>query len=236
MLRAQLLSSRRFARWLSIQRVATPNPNALKFVPAGEAVLFLRPSTDSGPAPAAAEFASGQHTHHSPLAQQLFDIEGVRLVMIGDLFVTVNKDEETVWPLIQDAISRAVEEYAAGRAGPAVQPEFYGEAAEHDDSEVVAMIKELIETRIRPAVQDDGGDIEFRGFDPDTGVVQVKLQGACKLCLMLEDTLKSGIELMLMHYIDEVQTVEQVLDPEEQVGMSEFERLERQLLAKHAAA
>ncbi|RYR62990.1 hypothetical protein Ahy_A04g020765 [Arachis hypogaea] len=73
-----------------------------------------------------------------------------------------------------------------------------------DDSETVAMIKELLETRIRPAVQDDGGDIEYRGFDPDTGIVKLKMQGACSGCPSSSVTLKSGIENMLMHYIPEL--------------------------------
>ncbi|GMI86225.1 NFU domain protein 4, ARABIDOPSIS THALIANA NFU DOMAIN PROTEIN 2 [Hibiscus trionum] len=85
-----------------------------------------------------------------------------------------------------------------------------------DDSETVAMIKELLETRIRPAVQDDGGDIEYRGFDTDTGIVKLKMQGACSGCPSSSVTLKSGIENMLMHYVPEVRGVEQELDAEDE--------------------
>lgn len=85
-------------------------------------------------------------------------------------------------------------------------------AIHEDDSETVAMIKELLETRIRPAVQDDGGDIEYRGFDPETGIVKLKMQGACSGCPSSSVTLKSGIENMLMHYVPEVKGVEQELD------------------------
>ncbi|KAJ1436412.1 Scaffold protein Nfu/NifU, N-terminal [Sesbania bispinosa] len=85
-----------------------------------------------------------------------------------------------------------------------------------DDSETVAMIKELLETRIRPAVQDDGGDIEYRGFDPDTGIVKLKMQGACSGCPSSSVTLKSGIENMLMHYVPEVKGVEQEFDAEDE--------------------
>lgn len=89
-------------------------------------------------------------------------------------------------------------------------------AIHEDDSETVAMIKELLETRIRPAVQDDGGDIVYRGFDPDTGVVKLKMQGACSGCPSSSVTLKSGIENMLMHYVPEVKGVEQEMDEDEQ--------------------
>nr|GEU59181.1 NifU-like protein 4, mitochondrial isoform X1 [Tanacetum cinerariifolium] len=87
-----------------------------------------------------------------------------------------------------------------------------------DDSEIVAMIKELLETRIRPAVQDDGGDIEYIGFDPESGVVKLKMQGACSGCPSSSVTLKSGIENMLMHYVPEVKAVEQEFDEEDETG------------------
>ncbi|KAL7246408.1 hypothetical protein ACSBR2_001500 [Camellia fascicularis] len=87
-----------------------------------------------------------------------------------------------------------------------------------DDSEIVAMIKELLETRIRPAVQDDGGDIEYRGFDLDTGIVKLRMQGACSGCPSSSVTLKSGIENMLMHYVPEVKAVEQELDDEDEAA------------------
>ncbi|KAJ6433019.1 hypothetical protein OIU84_020115 [Salix udensis] len=88
-------------------------------------------------------------------------------------------------------------------------------AISEDDSETVAMIKELLETRIRPAVQDDGGDIEYRGFEEETGIVKLQMQGACSGCPSSSVTLKSGIENMLMHYVPEVKGVEQELDAED---------------------
>ena len=106
------------------------------------------------------------------------------------------------------------------------------EVAEAEDSEIVSMIKELIETRIRPAIQDDGGDIEYKAFDEETGTVFLKLQGACKSCSSSEDTLKHGIESMLMHYIEEVREVVQILDPEEEIALKEFDKLEQQLQQK----
>ena len=107
--------------------------------------------------------------------------------------------------------------------------------ADADDLEIVSMIKELIETRIRPAIQDDGGDIEYKAFDEETGTVFLKLQGACKSCSASEDTLKHGIESMLKHYVEEVQEVEQILDPEEEIALKEFERLEQNLKSKKNA-
>jgi len=100
-------------------------------------------------------------------------------------------------------------------------------AASDDDDEVVAMIKELLETRIRPAIQEDGGDIDFRGFE--NGVVNLKLRGACRTCDSSTVTLKNGIESMLMHYIEEVKGVNQVLDAEEEIAITEFARFEEKL-------
>lgn len=100
-------------------------------------------------------------------------------------------------------------------------------AYNEDDSEVVGMVKELLETRIRPAIQEDGGDIEFRGFEG--GNVLLKLRGACRTCDSSTVTLKNGIEGMLMHYIEEVKGVIQVLDPEEEIASREFAKFEEKL-------
>jgi len=100
-------------------------------------------------------------------------------------------------------------------------------AYDENDSEVVGMIKELLETRIRPAIQEDGGDIEFRGFHD--GQVLLKLRGACRTCDSSTVTLKNGIEGMLMHYIEEVKSVQQVFDEEEEVAMREFQKFEERL-------
>jgi Fe-S cluster biogenesis protein NfuA len=99
------------------------------------------------------------------------------------------------------------------------------------DSEVVQMIKELLETRIRPAIMEDGGDIEYRGFSPD-GEVLLKLRGACRTCDSSVVTLKNGIEAMMRHYIPEVQSVRQVMDDEEEIALKEFEKLEAKLASK----
>jgi len=94
-----------------------------------------------------------------------------------------------------------------------------------EDEEIVGMIQELLETRIRPAIQEDGGDIEFRGFQD--GQVMLKLRGACRTCDSSTVTLKNGIESMLMHYIEEVKGVQQVMDQEEEIAMKEFAKFEK---------
>lgn len=99
------------------------------------------------------------------------------------------------------------------------------------DSEVIAMIKELLDTRVRPSIQEDGGDLEYKGFNEETGVVTLMLKGSCRGCDSSTVTLKSGIERMLMHYIPEVQSVEQVLSEEEQVANDEFNKFEERLRA-----
>merc|ERR1711939_24192 len=100
-------------------------------------------------------------------------------------------------------------------------------AVNDDDDEVVAMIKELLDTRIRPAIQEDGGDIDFRGFE--NGMVNLKLRGACRTCDSSTVTLKNGIESMLMHYIEEVEGVQQIFDEEEEIAMKEFQKFEERL-------
>lgn len=102
------------------------------------------------------------------------------------------------------------------------------------DSETVAMIKELLDTRVRPALQEDGGDVEFRSFGEDTdGIVRLKLKGSCRGCDSSTVTLKNGVERMLMHYIPEVSGVEPVLDPEEQIALDEFQKMEARMEQRH---
>ncbi|CAN6345342.1 unnamed protein product [Urochloa humidicola] len=148
---------------------------------------------------------------------------GVTRVFFGSDFVTVTKSEETSWDYLKPEVFAAIMDfYSSG------QPLFLDSnaaasmdtAIHEDDSEIVAMIKELLETRIRPAVQDDGGDIEYRGFDPETGIVKLKMQGACSGCPSSSVTLKSGIENMLMHYVPEVKGVEQELDGDEEAELA----------------
>ena len=183
-----------------IQTESTPNPATLKFLP-GQTVL------DAG----TADFQTAEAAEASPLAARIFAVEGVGGVFFGTDFVTVTKDAATEWDHIKPAILGAImEHYQSG------QPVMSGEAsaasghAAHDgpDAEVVTQIKELLDTRVRPAVAQDGGDITFHGFD--RGVVYLHMQGACAGCPSSTLTLKMGIENLLRHYIPEVTEVRPV--------------------------
>ncbi|XP_042492963.1 nifU-like protein 4, mitochondrial isoform X2 [Macadamia integrifolia] len=195
-------------RSMFIQTQPTPNPSSLMFYP-GKPVMEV----------GSADFPNARSAMNSPLAKALYGIDGITRVFFGSDFVTVTKSDDVYWDLLKPEIFAAIMDfYTSG------QPLFIDSsvaasmdtAIREDDSETVAMIKELLETRIRPAVQDDGGDIEYRGFNPETGVVKLRMQGACSGCPSSSVTLKSGIENMLMHYVQEVKGVEQELDDEEE--------------------
>jgi Fe-S cluster biogenesis protein NfuA len=171
------------------------------------------------------DFPNSKSAKASPLAVRLFRLEGVKGIFFGTDFITVTKKEEAEWSLMKPEIFATITDFfASGRAvlDPA-QEEQAGEGddedEDEDEDEVVLMIKELLDTRIRPAVQDDGGDIEFVTFDETTGVVMLRLQGACAGCPSSSVTLKSGIENMLMHYIPEVREVIEV-DEDFESGLS----------------
>jgi Fe-S cluster biogenesis protein NfuA len=156
-----------------------------------------------------ADFASEQAAARSPLASLLFTLPGVSRVFLGADFITVSKAEEADWPALKPLVLGAiVEHFLAGR--PAVVGEAV--AADEDvlaeDAEIVAQIKDLLDTRVRPAVAGDGGDIIFRGYRD--GIVRLHMQGACSGCPSSTATLKHGIENMLRHYVPEVVAVEQV--------------------------
>lgn len=149
----------------------------------------------------------------SPLAAQLLNIDGITSVFYGPDYITVTKASDTNWAHVKpDVFSLITEAVTSGSPIVNVDEKDIGangqERGEQDslqynesDSEVVGMIKELLETRIRPAIQDDGGDIEFRGFED--GNVLLKLRGACRTCDSSTVTLKNGIESMLMHYVSQ---------------------------------
>lgn len=180
-----------------IQTQVTPNPATLKFLP----------GQDVAPK-GVHEFKSRSESGNSPLAQRLFGITGVENVFLGRDFVSVSKANDTDWSMLKPMILAALmEHFSTG------QPIVIGGAQEEDnseDSEIVVQIKELIETRVRPAVMMDGGDIVFDSFDE--GVVYLRLRGACAGCPSSTMTLKSGIENMLRHYVPEVTEVRQVAD------------------------
>ncbi|KAI8816948.1 HIRA-interacting protein 5 [Fimicolochytrium jonesii] len=226
--RAAGLGAEQQRRTMFIQTESTPNVDSLKFKP-GQQVL---------PAPQTAEFLSPRDAlGTSPLAASLFRIDGVQSVFFGPDFITISKDPDANWQLMRPDIYGCIMDFfatgqpvmrAAGAEGEDGASVLRGDTEIlPEDSEVVAMIKELLDTRIRPTIQEDGGDIEYKGFEE--GIVKLKLQGSCRTCDSSVVTLKNGIETMLMHYIPEVQGVEQVLDPHEAVGQAEFQKFERQL-------
>jgi Fe-S cluster biogenesis protein NfuA len=183
-----------------IQTEPTPNPATLKFLP-GETVL------SSG----TADFPNAEAAGRSPLARALFDIDGVKGVFLGSDFVTVTKDDTLDWQVMKPLVLGAIMEHLTARR-PILLDGEGDEAADEvfaaEDGEIVAQIKELLDTRVRPAVAMDGGDIVFRGFEE--GVVYLHMQGACSGCPSSTATLKMGIENMLRHYIPEVQAVRPV--------------------------
>ncbi|KAF2190651.1 HIRA-interacting protein 5 [Zopfia rhizophila CBS 207.26] len=223
-------------RTMFIQTESTPNPDALKFNP-NQRVL---PESISSPF---LEYLTPRSTlappHPSPLAAKLLNIDGVTSVFFGVDYVTVTKDSATPWAHVKPEIFAIINEFMLSgqiivntvedKAGESGQEGTEQDSLAYDenDSEVVGMIKELLETRVRPAIQEDGGDIEFRGFHD--GQVLLKLRGACRTCDSSTVTLKNGIESMLMHYIEEVQGVQQVMDQEEEIAMKEFAKFEEKL-------
>jgi Fe-S cluster biogenesis protein NfuA len=185
-----------------IQTEATPNPATLKFLPGrdvmGEGTLEMRSADDAATA--------------SPLAEKLFGIDGVKGVFFGGDFITVTKGE-TEWAHMRPAILGAImEHYMSGapilRAGATPAAEEEGEFFDPADAETVDTIKELLETRIRPAVAGDGGDITFKGFRD--GVVYLTMKGSCAGCPSSTATLKHGIQNLLRHFLPDVQAVEAV--------------------------
>ena len=217
-------------RQLYIQTQTTPNQNSLKFVPGKPVLPAEHPTVDfSSPKQAALR---------SPLADALFHIDGVRGVLLAADFLSVNVEDGSDWNVVKPEVYAAITDFYASNQ-PAIKPQLKqqaeqsaaaGTAAVEEDSEVVAMIKELIESRIRPAVQEDGGDIAFVSFDTVTGVCSVQMQGSCKGCASSSVTLKNGIENMLMHYVPEVTAVEEWKDEElEAVSNEELKRLEEGL-------
>jgi len=182
-----------------IETESTPNPATLKFLPG-------RPVMGVG----TADFASAPAAGRSPLAASLFDLPGVSRVFLGSDFVTVTKSDLSTWQALKpEILGLIMEHFVSGQPVLLDAPE--DEAAEDvapEDAEIAAQIKELLDTRVRPAVAGDGGDIVFRGYRD--GVVRLHMQGSCSGCPSSSATLKHGIENMLRHYVPEVLAVEQV--------------------------
>jgi Fe-S cluster biogenesis protein NfuA len=180
-----------------IQTEPTPNPATLKFLP-GRAVM------EAG----TANFTEAAAAKASPLAERLFALEGVTGVYLGADFITVGKAADFDWIKLKPVVLAAImDHFTSG------QPVMMGavpatDGTDEEDDEVVSQIKELLETRVRPAVAQDGGDIIFHSFED--GVVYLHMQGSCSGCPSSTATLKAGIENMLRHYIPEVRAVSPV--------------------------
>ncbi|TGY89048.1 NifU family protein [Marinicauda algicola] len=184
-----------------IQTEDTPNPHTLKFLP-GQEIAPDEPR----------DFPTPEHADTSLLARELFRVEGVTRVFAGADYVSVTKDPSVDWIHIKPAVLGAImdviqsEKPLFGSAETAGHTEYTGEAAG-----IVKEIKEIIDTRVRPAVAQDGGDITFHDYDADNGIVRLTMRGACAGCPSSTATLKQGIENLLKHYVPEVKSVEAVV-------------------------
>jgi Fe-S cluster biogenesis protein NfuA len=187
-----------------IQTQPTPNPATLKFLPGEE----VSPATPY-------EFISQEEAVASPLVSALFGINGVKGVFLGADFVSITKTDEADWAVLKpQALAAIMDHFVSG--APVIVDAGKAEAVIDEDevvyegetAEIVAEIKELIATRVRPAVANDGGDIVFRRFDVDTGIVHLSMRGACSGCPSSTLTLKQGVENLLRHYVPEVTAVE----------------------------
>ncbi len=190
-----------------IQTEATPNPASLKFIP-GRTVL----------GDGTREFHSTDDAAASPLAQALFAVDGVSAVFFAGDFLTVTKTDDADWAHIKPALLGAIMDFYVSGAPVLADGAGQDAGASHADdgtyegeaAEIVTEIKELLDTRVRPAVAADGGDITFHRFEPDSGRVFLTMRGACAGCPSSTATLKMGIENLLKHYVPEVTSVEAV--------------------------
>jgi Fe-S cluster biogenesis protein NfuA len=186
-----------------IQTETTPNPQTIKFIPgqillSGEPLVFNRGDT---------------YIDRSPLAGRLLAVEGVLTVFLASDFISITKEPDVSWDIVKPTLlSAMMDHFVSGLPVLIENGQFVPQLIEEDydpaDKELVAQIKELIETRVRPSVAQDGGDIQFRGFRE--GVVQLSLHGACSGCPSSSITLKNGIETMLKYYVPEIIAVEAV--------------------------
>lgn len=193
-----------------IQTEPTPNPDTLKFLP-GQVVTGT-----TGPY----DFAAINEAGTSPLAQALFQVQGVVRVFLGSDFISLSKDPDTDWKHVRPmALAAIMDHFVAGlpvmatdgMPDPAAEVGASAADYEGETAEIVGEIIELIETRVRPAVAQDGGDIVFHGFDQESGIVHLAMRGACAGCPSSTMTLKQGIENMLKAYVPEVTAVEAAL-------------------------
>ena len=204
---SRILSSTRslLARNIFINTESTPNPNSIKFLPGKE---VLPESYGTG-----REFqsVSKREIQCSPLAKSLFEIDGINGVYLGRDFISVTKANEFQWSTLKPQVFSTIFDFFSENKPVILDTPIVSDTAilETDD-EVVATIKELLETKIRPYVQEDGGDIFYVKFDEENGFVHVRLAGSCVGCPSSSITLRNGVENMLMHYIPEVKGIIEV--------------------------
>jgi len=188
-----------------IQTEPTPNPDTIKFLPGREV------AGNAGPF----DYAREEADNAAPMAQTLFhQVEGIARVFLGRDFISISKNEDADWVHVKPlSIAAIMDHFMAGM--PVLEAGTVAQLDDEDDiqyegetAEIVAEIKELIDTRVRPAVAQDGGDITFRRFEADTGIVRLTMRGACAGCPSSTFTLKQGIENMLKAYVPEVTAVE----------------------------
>lgn len=180
-----------------IQTEDTPNPETMKFIP-GKVVM------ESG----TASFTSKEQALSSPLAIELFEISGVRGVFYGSDFITITKEPDKNWESLKPHILMSVMEHYVKGVPLFTEIKTQESSSDENDNDIVKQIKELIDTRVRPSVAQDGGDIRFDSFKD--GIVYLEMHGSCSGCPSSTATLKQGIESMLMHYVPEVQGVEAI--------------------------
>ena len=183
---------------MDIQTEVTPNPSSLKFLP-GKIVM------GNG----TADFRNTEAAKHSPLALNLFKVDGVEGVFFGSDFISITKNDNHEWQMLKPSISETIIEfYKSGAAIMLQEEEDKTGTSNTEDNEAVIKIKKIIDTKVRPAVAKDGGDITFQSFD--NGIVYLQMKGSCSGCPSSTATLKAGIENMLKHYVPEVREVRPV--------------------------
>merc|ERR1740139_802519 len=177
----------------------TPNPKFLKFLPVGK--IFLESGSH--------DFSSAKEALSSPMVKRIFSAEGIAKVFVGKDYISIGKSDDSKWEEIKMHVIDSINHHFTKEL-PLFDEDFIlnsPNSIKDEDTLVVQEIKEILETRIRPFVQEDGGDIAFHSFDEDEGLLLLELQGSCDGCPSSEVTLKSGIQNMLAHYIPEVKTV-----------------------------
>jgi len=188
-----------------IQTEDTPNPATLKFLPGRDVV-------GDG---TVREYTRGESVADAPLAEMLFMIPDVFRVFFGRDYISVTRGKDAQWKHLKPAVLGAIMDFYVAGGQPLLEQMQSGEVEERvyegETLEIVEQIKELIELRVRPAVAQDGGDIVFRHFDEDDGMVYLEMRGACAGCPSSTMTLKHGIENLLKHYVPEVNGVEQAV-------------------------